>query len=110
MRVSAATVQVWLAFLLVPAVALGADGRPEYFVSPNGRDDATGETEDQGLRSITEGLRRARMVGGATLRVLPGVYGEGTESFPLQPAPYTTITAQDPADPPRIIAGTRLLP
>ena len=88
--------------LLLAAPGFGAEGRPEYFVSPKGSDAATGETEDQPLRSITEGLRRARTLGGATLRVLPGVYGEGRESFPLVPPPYTTISAQDPADPPRI--------
>src|SRR6266511_2396119 len=110
MLLTRATVQVWLAFLVVAGPGFGADGRPEYFVSPNGRDDATGETQDQALRSITEGLRRARALGGATLRVLPGVYGKETESFPLEPPPYTTITAETPADPPRIIAGTRLLP
>ncbi len=96
--------------LLVTFAGVGADGRPEYFVGANGRDDASGESEDQALRSITEGLRRARMPGGAILRILPGVYGKETESFPLEPPPYTTITAQDQAHPPRIIAGTRLLP
>src|SRR6266540_1876919 len=96
--------------LLLAAPGFGAEGRPEYFVSPKGSDAATGETEDQPLRSITEGLRRARTLGGATLRVLPGVYGEGRESFPIEPPASTTITAQDPSDPPRIIAGTRLLP
>jgi hypothetical protein len=97
-------------FLLLFAPGFAADGKPEFFVSPKGRDDAGGETEDQALQSITEGLRRARRLGGAMLRVLPGVYGKATESFPLEPPAYTTITAENPADYPRIIAGTRLLP
>ena len=86
-----------LSLCLCEAGTVGA----ELFVSPAGNDAASGGVTTP-LRSITAAIARAKTVGGVTIRVLPGSYTAATESFPLEPGPFTVITAHDPTQRPKI--------
>jgi hypothetical protein len=108
MQVLAATFQAFSATLLLASGALLATP-VDLFVSPQGNDLASGNSLAAPLRSITQALRRARSCAGTRIRVLPGTYGPATETFPLEPPPWTTIEAYDPSQKPRI-GGTRDAP
>src|SRR5213593_698595 len=91
-----------LIVLLLWSVLSGQGPKPEFYVAPYGSNSADGTSVGTPLRSIQEGLSRARAQSSATIWVLPGNYNAVSETFPLEVPANTTVAGVDPGNKPRI--------